>query len=198
MEQDIFKAGVRPGSPASQDEIKMLVCYILSKIDSTIRFAQLHEALSSCSLVNYFDLVQVVEDLLHSGHIAIADDADGGYQATETGLQAAHEFAHTLPLSVREKAVRATGRELRRHRRLAEVSIKTTRVGDGYRMELSIPEQNDTLISFSLFLPTQEECALVRKRFLNDPVFIYQGVVALLTGNPDILGELKIENDPLF
>lgn len=198
MDQDIFKAGVRPGSPASRDEIKMLVCYVLAKMDTGIRFSQLHEALSESSLVNYFDLVQVMEELTVSGHITASGDGETIYTAAKPALIVAEEFEHMLPLSVREKAVRATNRELRRRKRLEEVVVNTTRVDGGYQVELALPDQNDVLVSFSLFLSTREECELVRRRFLNDPVYIYQNVVALLTGNRDLLGDNTPNPDPLF
>lgn len=198
MDQDIFKAGVRPGSPASRDEIKMLVCYILAKMDTGIRFSELHKALSESSLVNYFDLIQVMEELTSSGHITASNDGETVYTAAKAGLIIAEEFEHMLPISVREKAMRATTRELRRRKRLEAVTIHTTRVDGGYQMELSLPDQNDVLVSFSLFLSTREECELVRRRFLNDPVYIYQNVIALLTGNRDLLGNSAPDADPLF
>lgn len=204
MENDIFKAGVTPGGPTSHDEIKMLICYILSNIGEAMSFAQLHEALLENNLVNYFELVQVVEELLRSGHLvpATGDEAAGDagecYRITDTGRQAGREFANTLPLTVRQKAVRAAERLLRRRKRESEVCIDVRKDRGGYRMELAIPDKAGSLVSFSLFLPTREECELIRRRFLNDPIFIYNGVLALLTGDREILGQLLPEEENLF
>ncbi len=46
MANDIFMAGVAPGSPSSEDEVKMLLCFILSGIGQPISFTQLYDAMS--------------------------------------------------------------------------------------------------------------------------------------------------------
>jgi len=40
-----------------------------------------------------------------------------------------------------------------------------------------------------------QECEKLKRQFLNDPVFIYQGVLALLSGKRDILGEPLPQED---
>lgn len=199
MQDEIFKAGVQPGGPTSHTEIKALVCYILTKLGQAMSFAELHEALQEGSLVNYFELVQVIDGLVESGHLALeAQEGREYYQITETGVQAGREFENSLPLSVRQKALRSAERLLRRKKRESEVLIETRKADGGYYMELSIPEQTGKLVSFTLFLPTREECERVRRRFLNDPVFIYKCVLAMLTGERDVLGELIPQVEQLF
>ena len=41
-----------------------------------------------------------------------------------------------------------------------------------------------------VLLPDEQSCDLVKRRFLNDPVVIYKGVVALLTGSYENVGAL--------
>lgn len=199
MENNIFRAGVRPGGPTSHDEIKMLICYILSKLGQPMNFAQLHEALLENSLVNYFELVQVMDGLVRTGHLALetVDDVDT-YSIAELGRQAGEEFANSLPLAVREKAVNAADRLLRQQQRAAEVSVEILPVEGGFQIQLAIPESGGNLISFTLFAPTREECGLLRRRFLNDPMFIYQGVLALLTGDRKTIGEIFPQKEQLF
>lgn len=199
MEDDIFKAGVRPGGLTSHNEIKMLICYILSKLEEPMSFELLHEALLENSLVNYFELVQVVEGLVKSGHLlAETENEIDCYRITDLGRQAGSEFGDTLPLAVRERAVQAADRLMRRGRREQAVTITVVPQNGGFRMELAIPEAGGNLVAFTLYLPTQEDCELVRRRFLNDPVFIYQGVLAMLTGNREVLGNIFPQDERLF
>ncbi|HHY53059.1 MAG TPA: hypothetical protein GX499_07435, partial [Clostridiales bacterium] len=37
---------------------------------------------------------------------------------------------------------------------------------------------------------TRQECELMKKRFLNAPLTVYKGVMALLTGNEQVLGTI--------
>jgi len=193
MDQEIFKAGVRPGSPNSQVEIKMLLCFILSKIKDVMSFAQLYEALSQDALVNYFELVEALDQLAIQGHLQCGNPAGGEslYSITPLGEQAAEEFTPILPLSVRDRALQATERLLERQKRLSELKVDVSDApGGGFIMELSIPAEESELVKFSLFVPTKEQCDVIRRRFLNAPSFIYKGVLALLTGDRQVLDEL--------
>jgi len=200
MESDIFRAGVVPGSPTTEDEVKMLLCYILSNIKQPMSFSQLYEALSENNMVNYFELVHVLDKLAELGHLtAVELDAKPEYYTTtDLGDEAGREFERTLPLSVRDKALAASQRALRRECRLNEVKIIKTPCGKGFMLELSIPDLGGELISIKLFSSTKEDCEQISKRFLNAPLTVYRGVMALLTGDEAVLGEIFSKEEPLF
>lgn len=193
MDSDIFKAGVEPGGLTSHDEVKMLVCNLLHRVEAPMSFSQIHESLQENGLVNYFELVAAVDGLARSGHLSPAPAGEAGedrYALTEIGVQAGEEFENILPRAVREKAVRTAKDLLQRQRRAAELVVRTEKAQSGYIMHLAIPDAGGDLVSFSVFVPTLSECDLIRRRFLNDPLYIYQGVLALLTGNRKVLGEI--------
>lgn len=191
--QEVFRAGVAPGGPSSQFEIKTLVLYTLSETGQTMSFSQLYDALSEEHLVNYFELVQAAEQLDALGHLRRAAQADGAdaYSATDQGAQAARELVGTLPLSVREKALRGAQKALARERRVKEAVVDVQpAAGGGFQLRLEIPDADGPLVSFTLYAPNEEQCALIRRRFLNAPGYIYKGVLALLTGNREVLDEV--------
>lgn len=200
MESDIFRAGTVPGSPATEVEIKMLLCYILSNMDGPMSFAQLYEALSEHSLVNYFELVRVLDNLCELGHLETAAAPDGSdrYAVTELGRRAGDEFERTLPFTVREKALEASRRVVERQRRLTEVRIAETPCGGGFQLELGIPDRDGELVALRVFAPTRQECELIKKRFLNAPLTIYKGIMALLTGDEGVLGDIFSTEQRLF
>ena len=59
---DAFSQGVKPGGLRSRNEIKILICYIICKIDSGITKEQLNEILSSEGLANYFEVNQALSE----------------------------------------------------------------------------------------------------------------------------------------
>ncbi len=202
MMDSIFNAGVAPGSPVSQTELKTLICYILSNIQQPMSFMQLYDALTQHNLVNYFELVPALDQLCQSRHLTRTEDVSDGadyYMATSLGLETGKELTTAVPASVREKALASAQKVLRRERRKSEVRVNTIPAKNGgFIMEFAIPESKSDLIRFSLFVPTQEECAHLKKRFFNAPLFIYQGVLALLTGNSAVLGEAVLPEEELF
>lgn len=198
MEYDIFKAGVAPGSPTTSDEIKMLLCYILSNIGQSMTFSQLHESLQENGLVNYFELIRTLDKLCETGHITHTADENepDEFTITKLGQDAAVEFERNIAPAVREKALAAAQRLLKRQRRQSEVSVTATEADGGYLMELAIPEQQ--LLSVRLFVPTKEQRDLVRRRFLNDPQYIYKEILSLVCGDERVLGDITPQTEQLF
>ncbi|MFV0400568.1 MAG: DUF4364 family protein [Oscillospiraceae bacterium] len=199
MEREVFGAGVAPGSPTTPNEVKTLLCWLLDNTGAEMSFAQLHEALAAHNLVNYFELVQDLEQLVETGHlIRRLDGETEQFSATQLGRETGQELASTLPLAVREKALESAKLALRRTRRLREVNALVEKLPDGFKVHLSIPDQGSGLIDLTLFAPTEREAQEMRRRFLNDPVVLYKSVLALFSGRLGVLGELSEEEEELF
>ena len=200
MESEIFKAGTRHGAPTTNDEIKILICYILSKTGAPMNFEQIHESLLENELVNYFELVSAVDSLIGTGHITTEAEAGKApvHRITALGKDAANTVNTLLPLSVREKAAKAADKLLRRKKREQEVVAQISRIDGGFEAFLALPGEKSPLSSFTVFCPTKDEAELVRKRFLNDPAYIYKGVMALLTGDKNVIGKMFPSNDDLY
>jgi hypothetical protein len=177
----------------------MLICYILAELRAPMRFDQLHEVMEERELVNYFELVRAVDGLRSSGHLAMAESGDTAlYAVTPLGIEMAGIFETTLPPALRERSLAAADRLLKRQRRLKELSVEIEPSGAGYQMRFAIPEEGEALLSFSLFAATMEDCERMRRRFLNDPVFIYRAVTALLTGDERMLEGVSPVKEQLF
>jgi hypothetical protein len=200
METDIFRAGVRPGAPSTEIEIKMMLCYLLSNLGQPISFDQLYGALNEHEMVNYFQLWFVLGKLQGTGHISLEQDGEppARYTATALGEQAGKEFEKNVPLAVREKSLEACRRLLARERRLGEVKTSQTPCESGFILELTIPEGEGELLSVRVFAPTEKECERLKRRFLNAPLTVYKGMLALLTGDERLLGEIFTKVKPIF
>ncbi len=198
MEQEIFGADVAPGGPTTRTEVKVLVLTTLSEVPDEIPFRTLHEAVREYGLVNYFELIVALAGLTGTGHVLCAERAGiEHYSATSLGKRTARELATTLPAAVREKAAGAMRLVLRRKKRLTEVATEIEQQNGGYALTLALPEA-DGVFSLRLFAPSREDCERMRRRFLNDPVYIYQCLIDLLSGKRDVLGEALPEGEDLF
>lgn len=185
MAFEAFDAGVAPGGLRDRNEVKILVCYLLRELHTPLSFDQLNEILQIDGLVNYFELAQSVKELLETGHIDLVKGEGGPYyKATKLGAGTAALFERRLPLTVREKAVRAAVRLLARVRREAENHVTITERPQGdYEVTCRILDNNDALMSISLLVPARDEAQAVKKEFLADPSAVYRGMLALLTGD---------------
>lgn len=196
MENTVFTEGVRPGSVTTQEEILILICYIMREAKQPVTFDQLNEVLQRQELVNYFEFANACERLEKLGHVQRASSEH--FTLTETGIQLADTFQRMLPAAVRERAARALDDVLTLLRRQQENKVRMEKVGDGYQITLTITDIGSDLMSLQLFMPTQKECEQVRRRFLNDPALLYKGTLALLTGDMETFGDLLPSGRDLF
>lgn len=201
MELNAFSAGIEPGGLTLGHEIKILICYLLRNIPQKLTLSQINEALLKRGLVNYFELADAMSELLESGHIVISGTTskdEERYTLTDLGERTALEFSDSLPLTVREKALSSARNLLARQKNEAENIVTVDRVKDGYMVNLIISDIGSDLMNLSLFMPTEAEAQAVKRQFIRDPLLVYKGMFALLTGDLKTVGELIPTDVPLY
>ena len=185
-----FRAGVEPGGLTTDYEIKILICHVLKHIERPMPVSALIELFVGEGIGNYFEAARAAA-LVKSGHIAIGGcEGEKCYTLTDLGESAAGTFEKTLPLSVREKAVDAANRYFIRRERRAHNKAEVQKADDGYLLTLTITDVGSDLLKLTILLPDEETCGRIRERFLDDPIVVYKGVVASLTGSFENVGAL--------
>lgn len=199
MEYKAFTEGVRPGSVTTSHEVMILICYLIDRAGQPVSFQELNAALQSQELVNYFQFAETMESLRRSGHIRQEEyQGEPCYALTPLGKGVSDTFEAGLPPAVRQRATEALERILTLVRRQRENRVEIRQAADGWLITLTIPDIGSDLLSLTIFMPTQQECEAIRRRFLNDPMLTYKGVFALLTGDTDTVGELVSLQPDLF
>lgn len=186
-----FRAGVESGGLTTDYEIKILICHVLKHIERPMPVSALIELFVGEGIGNYFEAASAAAALVKSGHIAIGGcEGEKCYTLTDLGESAAGTFEKTLPLSVREKAVDAANRYFIRRERRAHNKAEVQKADDGYLLTLTITDVGSDLLKLTILLPDEETCGRIRERFLDDPIVVYKGVVASLTGSFENVGAL--------
>lgn len=183
MPYEAMDAGIEPGGLRDQNEIKILICYLLKNSGRPLTFDNLNEILQQDGLVNYFEFANSLNELLMSGHVDLSQENGAEYyRVTRLGEATAATFERRLPLAVREKAVRAAVRLLERERLKAENKVTITRVDNGYTVECRVLDGSDELLAVRVLVPELAQAKAVESQFLSDPGAVYSGALALLSG----------------
>ncbi|MEF9852536.1 MAG: DUF4364 family protein [Hydrogenoanaerobacterium sp.] len=201
MEINAFSEGLEPGGLKKGYEIKILLCFLLQNIKEKLTLSQINEALLKRGLVNYFELADAMSELLESGHIIICDTTKNDeerYSLTSLGEKTSVEFSGTLPAAVREKALESARNILERQKNAAENIVTIDKVKDGYMVNMIISDIGSDLLNLSVFMPTETEAEAVKRQFVRDPLLIYKGSLALLTGDLKTVGELVPTNNAFY
>ena len=69
MQSEAFMAGVIPGAPNTDYEVRILICWLLREIGTPVTPEQLNTALTGEGLVNYFELAGAIGQLVSTGHL---------------------------------------------------------------------------------------------------------------------------------
>lgn len=195
MEYDAFTAGVEPGGLISSKEIKLLVCYLLASVDQPLARPHLLELLQYEGLANYFEVGQAVEELYRQGNIALEDEQAETFRITETGREIARTLETALPYSVRQKAVRAATRLLAQLKRERENRVQIEKTEGGYSVVCTSLDNDRVLMSVRLLVPDLLQAQAVKQQFSEDPLRVYGGVIALLTGDSEAV-RAQLARDP--
>ena len=144
MEQNLFTEGVRPGSVTTPEEVHMLICYIFREAGQPVTLDQVNEVLQRQSLVNYFEFAEAAGRLISMGNLL--PEQNDRYILSGEGEKLADTFRQKLPAAVRERAQRALDDVLTLLRRQQENKVRVEKVGDGFKITLTITDIGLSLI----------------------------------------------------
>lgn len=198
MNQGVFTEGIDHGGLTTDYEIRILICWLLHKMKMPVTSSQLSSALLGESLVNYFEVTCALGELLTSGHLTEvkADGQQGHVSVTELGRKTAETFYKSVPRTVREKALDALSQCVLQERFAKENRAEIVETNDGFRLELSLNDVGNDLMSVSLYAPTREVCEMMKKNFISDPTVLYRAVLSVLMGSTDSAIEF-IDHEPV-
>lgn len=188
MNNDVFTEGIERGGLTTDYEIRILICWLLSRIKTPVNSSLLSGALLVEGLVNYFEVTKAITLLLDSGHIKIEtdkaanDSKDERLVLTELGAKTAESFYKNVPRSVRDKSLDAVGQYVLQERFARENKAEIISTDDGFRLELSLNDVGNDLMRISLYAPTREICEKMRDKFCSDPTELYRTVISSLLG----------------
>lgn len=182
MKQDAFTGGVDPGGLWNQNDIRILLCYILNSVNAPLSGQDLSEILQRKALANYFEAGDALASLEQRGNVV--RDADGCYRVTKAGREIAETLDATLPLSVRDKALEAALTLLASARSQRENQVDIQPREGGFQVTCHISGGAGVeLMAVSLYVPDRDQAELVKNRFYRDPEQVYKLLLSALTGD---------------
>lgn len=187
MDKDAFTGGVDPGGLWTKNDIRILICYILSSVDAPLSGEDISGILQGKALANYFETGDALAGLEGLGHIRSTQE---GYVIEPTGREIAGNLDTGLPLTVRDKALEAAVSLLARARAERENRVETEDLENGCRVRCRISGGGGgDLMELGIYVPDRAQARVIEENFYKDPEGIYQLLLAALTGDKDFARE---------
>lgn len=177
---DAFGSGVAPGGLRTQNEVRILLCYLLNSIDAPISAADLQKVIAQHQLANYFEVMDALSLLQKNGHLQT--DANGDYLICDSGREIARQLDVDLPLSVRDNALQAAMRLMSRARNAREHLVELLPTDRGYLVTCHVSDGKNDMMTLSLTVPDAMQAKLVENTFYDDPERVYATLLTVLTG----------------
>ncbi|HEX2986358.1 MAG TPA: DUF4364 family protein [Caproiciproducens sp.] len=195
MSFDAFSAGVEPGGLRTKNEIRILICYLLSSVNAPLSKEDILNIIQDNGLANYFEIIDALSELTEHGNIILSGEKKELCTASETAKLIAKQLDTALPPAVRDKTIAAAINLLARAKRERENKVEIEKDSRGYRVFCHISGGDMELMSFSLHVPDLHQAQMVKKQFHESPETVYRMLLALVTGNREIAaGILKSTN----
>lgn len=191
---DAFTGGVEPGGLRTQNEIRILICYLLSSVNAPLSKNDILNIVQDNGLANYFEVTDALSELAEHGHVIFSGENNEICTVSETAKLIAKQLDTALPHSVRDKAVAAAINLLAKAKRERENKVEIQKDERGYRVSCHISGGNMDLMNFTLHVPDQFQAQMVKEQFHNSPETVYRMLLALVTGNRDVASEILKEN----
>lgn len=175
--------GVLPGGLHDNEQIKVLICYLLSDVSEGVTSDFMCGVLQKCGSANYFEASHSFAELVSGGQIAEIKEGSNLYQLTDTGRYIVTNLADELPASVKESTLKNFKMYLHQYDVKQENSVKLISKQDRTYIECMVNDGDNQLLSVKMYIPDAEQAILVRNVFYNNTDVVYQAIVALMTGD---------------
>lgn len=181
MERDAFTGGVEPGGLWNKNDIRILLCYILTSVGAPLSRESIGEIMQGKALANYFEVGDALDSLLKQGNVTV--DEDGAFSVTDSGREIAASLDVSLPLSVRDKALEAALRLAAEQKARRENKVEFLKAERGYQVRCHVSGGETELMTISIYVPDKAQAELVERNFYRDPEGVYRLLLAALTGD---------------
>ena len=152
-------------------------------MDKPLTRTQINEILQEYRIANYFEVNGAVSELVCGGQVA-SEIVDGDELITITSKSKIDvaRIERSLPRSIREKAVNAALKILKRDRIKKESNVQVQKLPEGgYHVSLEVFDMGTELLKITLYVADERQAEIVKENFYNNAVTIYSDVISSLT-----------------
>ncbi len=185
MSKDIFSADVKPSGLKDKDEIKILICYLLTSIKSGLKKEDILKSIEENSIANYFDIADCLSDLLSKGNVNFSKEQNL-YMANNETEMISQRLDTFLPYSVREQALNTALRLLKKLQHKNENSVDIEKNNNGFDVTCRISGGEVDLAQIKLYVPDMLQAKKVEDNFYNNPDLLYKCIISILTEDKEL------------
>ena len=176
-------AGSTQGYLHKKLDVKVLILFILARMETPLSAQELYEVAYQDDSLNYFTLLESLPELVTSGHLAV--DGDGYYSITEKGRLQGGQVEDSLAVPVVDKVTRSM-EEFKANRRRAENLIASgeQRADGSWYAVLRCRDDGKELMTLSLLAPDEETAGKMAANLRRESSVLYKSCMETAITDP--------------
>ena len=160
-------------------ENKVLILYVLNKINEEINESDLFRIISSVNNVNYFYFKQILNDVINS--MLVEEKSNQLIAISKLGLESLSLTENILPGIIKLKVDNILKGELTSIEEESSVVAEFTPKGEnGYTVTCKIVENNETVFEINTYAGSQEKANAIVENWKHNANTIYPSILNLL------------------
>ncbi len=166
------------------DEIKLIVLYLLNELDDAFDFQTISEIIVWDGSISYFVFSQCFDELIQSGAIEkISEQGKELFAISPLGRISIKEVEDSILGFVKERIMRSATRLLAFKKDGTNICSKIQPKNGGYELSCSIKNKKINLLEINMYFDNKEEAELLQSGFDNQAERVYSSLLALLSGD---------------
>lgn len=172
---DAIANDMESGVLRSKDTIKVAICYILTNVKENTTEQIILEAMTAGEIANYYETADAVAELLKEK--VIEKDEHGFLTITEKGKTSVQFLEDNLPKTIREKSIAIVSKLASREIYKKQIHSELEECENGFKVTLHVNDKEQDFMSLTLYVASKEQAVLIKEKFTNDPVKVYNSLI---------------------
>lgn len=166
--------------------VRILICYLLQKLDRPVTPDQLYEIAVGNDIINYFFYTEAMNELIKNSTILV-ENTNGcdSYILTDKGKITSEQFKQYVPKSFRDKLLTCALQYFARLKRENEVKCEILEAQNGYFVRCRILDIGDDLLDMKIYAPDTEQAKLIRDKIMLNPADFYGKIMGFALFNTE-------------
>ena len=168
------------------DEIKVIILYLLNELDDAFDFETLSEMIVWDESISYFVFSQCFDELVQTGAIEkvqIPGDDKEYFAISPVGKVSIKEVEDTLLDFAKKRIMRSATRFLAFKKDGTNISSNISPTEKGYTLSCVIQNKKFKLLEIRMYFDNLEEAELLQTGFEMQAERVYSGLLAQLSGD---------------
>lgn len=161
---------------------KLIILYILNRVDFPLTNAQLTAFILEKEYTNYFNIQRAISDLLDDEFIMVKTIRNSSlYRITDTGNETLLFFDNLISSGIKEDIEKYLVENKYKLKEEVSTPADYTQIRKGeFSVRLSVIERGSHIIDLSISVPTEEEAATICNNWSDKSSDIYAYLMSIL------------------